>query len=529
MKVRFIRCIFIFVVAMLIIAAVYNIFYKGRANTIIDQDINNSVLSTNYKDKLIIGVTNFDTINPVVTTNKEVINISKLIFEPLISLDENYKIIPCIAKECAKLNDTSYLIKIDETIKWQDGTNLTPEDVEFTIGKIKEINSIYSDNVVNIKEVEIIDKNSIKINLNNADSFFEYKLVFPIIKKDNYTDNNQIVSEKNLVGTGMYRISEINENKILLKENKYYRNLNKDLKIRRIEISKYENMEQIYEEFKIGNIDIFNTSNIYYRENIGTINYKAKEYDGRDTDFLVLNLNRASLAEKDVRKALNAAINKENIVQKVYNAKYKVITSPTNYGGYEVNNENEIKCDKEYAKLLLQSSGYLLQGGLLQKKFANGNKESLSFNLVVNESDIKRVQVAEMIQNDLKEVGIQINLIKVKNNIYLEYLQNKNYDIILTGINNGVNTEYNYFYGENNIENYSNTNIKEIIYQIGNTKDDKKLKENYSKLNTFIAEELPYIGLYRNKCFFVISSKISGDFNPNNYFLFYNIETWRKF
>lgn len=44
-----------------------------------------------YSKEITIGISNYDNINPILTNNKEIINISKLVFEPLISLGEEYK------------------------------------------------------------------------------------------------------------------------------------------------------------------------------------------------------------------------------------------------------------------------------------------------------------------------------------------------------------------------------------------------------------------------------------------------------
>ena len=67
----------------------------------------------------------------------------------------------CLAKECAKISDTCYLIKLDEQIKWQDGIQISSKDVKFTIEQLKNIESIYSSQVQEIQNVEIIDNSTI--------------------------------------------------------------------------------------------------------------------------------------------------------------------------------------------------------------------------------------------------------------------------------------------------------------------------------------------------------------------------------
>ena len=84
-----------------------------------------------------LGISNFDTINPLLSNNKEVLNIDKLIFEPLITIDENYKTSLCLATECSKTSPTSYVIKIDNNKKWHDGSPLIAKDIQFTIDRLK--------------------------------------------------------------------------------------------------------------------------------------------------------------------------------------------------------------------------------------------------------------------------------------------------------------------------------------------------------------------------------------------------------
>ena len=89
MKSNFFKYIFILFVVGIIIFAIYSIYFK-------EDKIQNDVIETNKEEvveikELRLGISNFDTINPLLRSNKEVINIDKLIFEPLITIDENYR------------------------------------------------------------------------------------------------------------------------------------------------------------------------------------------------------------------------------------------------------------------------------------------------------------------------------------------------------------------------------------------------------------------------------------------------------
>lgn len=172
MKTNFFKYIFILFAVGIIIFAIYKIYFKEENNK---NEVVNEVEQevTQIKD-LRLGISNFDTINPLLSNNKEVLNIDKLIFEPLITIDENYKTQLCLAKECSKTSNTSYIIKIDNNRKWQDGTPLIAKDIQFTIDRLKEGKSIYSYNVEKVIGVEILDSSTVKINLSEEVPFFEY-------------------------------------------------------------------------------------------------------------------------------------------------------------------------------------------------------------------------------------------------------------------------------------------------------------------------------------------------------------------
>ena len=58
--------------------------------------INEEVISTNLR----IGIIEFDNMNPILSNNKNVQDLSRLIFEPLFTLTEDYKLKGILADEC---------------------------------------------------------------------------------------------------------------------------------------------------------------------------------------------------------------------------------------------------------------------------------------------------------------------------------------------------------------------------------------------------------------------------------------------
>lgn len=271
MKSNLIKYIFIVFVVFIIGFAVYKINFKDSDNNEVNET--NTVKNTQNEESILnIGISDFDNINPLITNNKDIISLSTIIYEPLIKITDDYNIELRLAEEWSKTNDKTYLIKLKDNLKWEDGTSVTGTDVKFTIEKLQEGKSVYSDNVKNIKSVEIIDGNTIKLNLNNAEAFFEYNLIFPIVSYAQFKDEDFYKSRLAPISTGMYKVISATTEKIELSINENWYNSNDvERKISKVVVNFYDTMGDVYNSLKIGNIDMLSTSKTDTEEYIGTI------------------------------------------------------------------------------------------------------------------------------------------------------------------------------------------------------------------------------------------------------------------
>lgn len=207
MKNNLIKYVFVIFIIIIIFAVIYKVNKKDENKT--EDPIVSNVDEDTVKE-ITLGVAEFDTINPILSQNKHVQEMSKMIFEPLLELNEEYKLEKCLVRDWAKTSETTYLIKIKNDIKWSNGSEFMVEDVIFTINILKQIQSIYSNNVQNIVNVEKISEDTLKITLNQETPFFEYNLIFPIMSSVYYANEDFANNEKNIfpVGTGKYKINE---------------------------------------------------------------------------------------------------------------------------------------------------------------------------------------------------------------------------------------------------------------------------------------------------------------------------------
>lgn len=349
------KYIFIIFTIGIIAYAGYRIYSNQNTEVEDNQEVSQEEEETIIKD-IRLAITNYDTMNTLISNNKEILNLGTLIFEPLFTLTKDYQLEPCLAKECSKTGDNIYVIKIDNSINWQDGTSFIAKDIQFTIDVLKQGNSVYKYNVEHITSTEVIDASTIKITLDANIPFFQYNLTFPIMSSTYYYGEDFFNSNKIPMGTGKYKITNISTNNVTLTKNEKWRNVSKeDIKIENIKINLYSSMGEAYNSFKIGNTDLINTSNPNFQEYIGTIGFYKTEYTGREFDFLSLNCADTILQDVSVRKALSYAIDKDNIVSSIFNNQNIVAEYPLDYGNYLYTaNEASSGYNAEQAKKVLE-------------------------------------------------------------------------------------------------------------------------------------------------------------------------------
>ena len=366
MKSNFFKYIFIiFVIGIMIFA-----FFKIRNDEKEQSEIQaEETIKTEEKiTEIRIGIAGFDTINPIFSTNKNIQEIINLIYEPLVKISNDYKVEPSLAKEWAKQNDNSYIIKLRENVKWSNGEKFTSADVQYTIERIKEVSSIYSYNIQHVVGIEIIDDYTLKLILDAEVPFFEYNLAIPILSKTFYDDKNFNDTTIVPIGTGMYIVTDVQSNSITLCQNTNWLNRETQLSLNKIIINIYSSIGELYNAFKIGNIDLVSTSNINIQEYIGTIGYTPKEVKGREHDFIALNTANYFLGKQEIRKAIAYSIDKTNIISSVYQNKYYTSSFPLDYGSWVYPEQDASSgYNVEQAKQLLIENGWLYKNNYWQR------------------------------------------------------------------------------------------------------------------------------------------------------------------
>ena len=525
-----IKYIFVVFVIVLICITGY-ILINNRKEKLTAAELDQTSKVSNIQTDLRLAIAGFDTMNPILSKNRNIQEISKIIYEPLINLNQYYEKEYCLATEVAKTDALTYVVKVNDKATWSDGTKVTANDVKFTVDMIKAdgLSSIYEENVKAISGLECIDEKTVQISLAYEVPYFEYNLTFPILSSVYYQDEDFVNTAKNEmpIGTGKFKIVEVVDNKIKLARNDTYWNKEKLPMVKEVVITKFQTIGEVYNAFKSGDIDLYIVKANNVEQYIGTIGYNKVEYKSRDYDFLVLNNTNEALSNPVVRKALSLVIDRSTLVAATLGQGYTPSNFSLDMGNFLYTEDLNFAANTEEAHQLLIADGWEYKSNVWQKN-VDGKLQKLNFNLLVDSSNENRVKVAEAIKAQYENFGVHFNILYLSYENYINSLNNKSYDVILAGVTMGFSPSVELFFGENNLANYYNEEVMNILNETKNTSDRGTLYNKYERLFNIYLEEAPYIGLYRNTESIIMNQGLVGNIIPNTFNIFDNIEKWYR-
>ncbi len=233
---------------------------------------------------------------------------------------------------------------------------------------------------------------------------------------------------------------------------------------------------------------------------------------GATWEHIDLNLENEHLGILNVRKAIAHAINRQQLVDKVLNGKTKVIHSWAPEWRWDFSPEiPKYDFNPEKAKALLKEAGYAPgPDGILAK---GGKKLSIKYGTTAGNQ--ARLLVTQLVQADLKAVGIEANLDYVPSSEWFaagdnpgplwgrtfemgEYawvggddpLGAKN--LYSTG---GIPAKDNAYVGQN-FPGFKDARNDELLAESENTLDQARRVEVYAEQQKIWAEAVPVVTLY---------------------------------
>lgn len=455
------------------------------------------------------------TLDPQKATDSISARIIFLTTERLFYINEIGKIENELAKSIEKVDSKNYIITIKKDTVFSNGEILTIDDVIFSLERARNLPSTAKDFEM-IQKIEKIDEYSLKITTSYIAGNLFNKLASKgasIINKRSFEEN-----ENNIIGSGMFVVREwIAGDRLILDKNSHYKKDNSNIDELIIRFIPEANSRAIVLE--TSEIDISTDLSPLDFNRIVEEKYNTIEIENPSTLFLGFDLRNSLLEDKKVRQAIAYAIDNQAFVDVVFNGSASPATSavPKITTGH-TDNVRVYKQDIEKAKELLKEAGY-----------PNGFK----IDLYVNE-DSQRVDMAVIIQDNLKKIGIDVEIKIYQWASFISMVENSNIikPLFLLSFNIYDDNAEDYLYplfhssqieSHKNVVHFKNDKFDKLIDEARFTLDFNKKISLYEEAQRIIQEELPHYTLVYPKRNVAYSNRIENfKVDKNGYYVFKN-------
>lgn len=452
------------------------------------------------------------------------------IYEPLVTHDEDLKLVPALAEEYEQVDETTWRFKLREGVKFHDGSDFNADVVKANIERIQdparasaresyfdmvgEINIIDDYNIELVTEYpyapllnnlshgagKMISKELIDADYQNAleqaesnlslEEYYELRNRGGEEHGQVVEDISQYVGEKvetGPVGTNYFKFESRNpgEETVVSRNDDYWDTpaLLDDITFKVVTepASRIAELESGSSDAIISTL----TSNTDRVEQ--TDGMTLMRSDAVNVDYIGFNTSKAPFDDPKIRQAISHAFNSEAVLDGVYNGSGMPANGPLAPAllGYSEELQG-LEYDMARAEELLAEAG----------------AEDLTINLMVNDDNPERLDVALWLQESLNEIGVTLNVEQVEWGAYLDATGNAEHDMFILGWGNTTGdpdeTITSLYHTDNAGNNgnrafYSNPELDEILDNARQETDEAVREQMYIDAQEIIIQEAPSI------------------------------------
>jgi len=461
-------------------------------------------------------------LNPILATDSASGSVNGYVYNGLVKYDRDIKLVGDLAERWTISNHGLVItFKLRKNVKWHDGVPFTAEDVKFTYKKLidPETKTPYSSDYKLVKSLDIIDKYTLRITYQEPFAPALESWGMGIVPKHIFEsgDFNANPANRKPIGTGPYKFVEwkTDEKIVLVANNEYFEGRPY---IDRIIIKTIPDQAVQFLELRNDSIDSMGLTPDQYKAYPEFFkNHNKFRYPSFAYTYLGFNLNHKLFKDRNVRQAIAQAINKKEIVAGVLLGMGKPADGPFPPQSWAYDeNITDYEYAPEKSKELLKNSGFEdsdNDGWLDNKKIGIPKFE---FTLITNQGNKMRALSAEIIQDQLKKIGIKVNIRIIEWSTFIHnFIDKRDFDAVILGwalardpdqyaIWHSAETKE----GQYNFVSYKNPKVDELLEKGRRTFDINKRQRIYKEIHNLIHHDIPYVFLYYPESLPVVHKRI---------------------
>ena len=430
-------------------------------------------------------------LDPHLTSLTAAWHVIEHVYETLVSYDETLAPIPALAESWEISEDgLTYTFALRQGVKFHNGRDFVADDVVYSFNRIidPETASPSSSDFINVTSIKAPDAATAVVTLTAPDASFIAKLMgtsVAIVPQEAVEENGDLM--QTMVGTGPFSFVEYIPNTSVTLERfadywdaplPYLDGLELtvaiDPTVRRTAL--VQGSVDLIEYAPVQDLPIFEgdeTLAVYGDQNT-------------NIRYMAFNLAREPFDILEVRQAIAMVIDRGPVIQSAVfggGAPTTTVFPPTYWAG----TETEIPApDIEGARALLAEAGY-------PDGFSTVLHSWAQYPFLSN--------AALVIQEQLRQIGIEAETDFQENAIYLENYFAGNFDLSVTGTSAYVDPndviESNFHTDRTNIAGaYSNPDVDALIEEGIATTDQEARAEIYAQIQEILLQDLPWVNLF---------------------------------
>lgn len=437
-------------------------------------------------------------LDPHVDTDAGTRDVVFNLYEGLVKPTSDGGFIAAVASDYTISDDAkTYTFTLRDGITFHDGTPVTIEDVKYSIDRYAEIQGESSAFSSLVDSVEVQDDKTLVVNLKESYSEFLPMMTIAIIPQSNEDPAG------NPIGTGPFKYVSYTpgQNMELEKYDGYWQEGVPSLDS--VEFKFIADVDTAFVELQAGTIDILKYLTAAQAETLGDEDYNIVQGSMNLVHAMYLNSAYEPLSKTEVRQALCYAVDRDAINNFIFGGKSHIIGShmiPAMSKYYEPEAETVYSYDPEKAKELLADAGYA---------------DGFDLEITVPSSYSQHVDSAQIIADELSQVGINVTLNQVEWSTWLQDVyKGGNFQATVIGFDGTLApSDWLKKYVTDDAKNfmhYSNTEYDDVFNTAYTTVDDDVKVENYKKAQMILAEDAAAVYIEDPANLVAVSKKFGG-------------------
>lgn len=441
--------------------------------------------------------------------------------ETLVRIGKGMKIEPWLAESWTKVDDVTWKIKIRDNVVFHNNKKVDGEAVKASLERTIKMNK-RAPQLLDIASIEA-NGNEITVKNNHPNPSFIPALAdpFAVIVDANAANTMGEAFTLKPVLTGPFKVKEYDKDvQVVVERNDGY--WGDKAKLEKVTFKFIPDSNTRMMALQAGEIQVADNIPVESVEAITkTGAFRVVSESSLRTHMLIFNVKKPGLDDINVRKAINMAINREDLGNKVM--KGSGIPAVGLFPLVLPFGSNELKgytYKPEEAKKLLDAAGWKAGPDNIRQK--NGKK--LEFTALCYKNRPELPVLLETIQAELKEIGIKINIASVEN---IGDALKGDFDATIYSMNTAPTGDPQYLLetmfrtgASSNFGKYSSAKLDALADQLKATFDTQKRNSIAREAQQVILDDAAFAFLVYPKTIMAISNKIKGiEVSPTEYYL----------